>query len=275
MDQRRILVIAGSDSSGGAGLEADQRVIAVHKCYAMTTTTALTAQNTLGVRGIHHTPPEFVKQQIDACIEDIGVDVVKTGMLASAETIDIVADALERHGRPISVIDPHSSADTQDIDLAGLQEITNILKVMVATSGSQLLPQTAVRHLRLRLLPLTTILTPNIPEAKLLIQDATDSHNETIPIRGVEDIVHLTHGVQALGPQHVLVKGGHIPLTNELKAADSEAERKTVVNVLCSKDQVLVFRTRYQPSRNTHGTGCSLACKSHYAFQSHAGLVDA
>lgn len=139
--RRRILVIAGSDSSGGAsvpcsshstcllilifysGLEADQRVIAAHKCYAMTATTALTAQNTMGVIAVHQTPPDFVRQQIDACIDDIGVDVVKTGrytdqdglislsqqlagMLASAETIDVVADALERHGRPVSVIDP-------------------------------------------------------------------------------------------------------------------------------------------------------------------------
>lgn len=132
---------------------------------------------------------------------------------------------------------------------------------MVATSGSQLLPQTAVRHLRLRLLPITTILTPNIPEAKLLVQDADDTHNEAMPIRGVEDIIDLAQRVQALGPDYVLVKGGHNSLTSELKTANSEAERKTVVNVLCSKDQTTVFQMRYQPSRNTHGTGCSLACK--------------
>merc|ERR1712093_922107 len=92
MAKGRVLVIAGSDSSGGAGLEADQKVIAAHGCYAMTATTALTAQNTLGVVDIHYTPPDFVRKLIDACISDVGVDVVKTGMLASAETIKIVAD---------------------------------------------------------------------------------------------------------------------------------------------------------------------------------------
>lgn len=133
---------------------------------------------------------------------------------------------------------------------------------MVATSGSQLLPQTAVRHLRLRLLPITTILTPNIPEAKLLVQDADDSHNEATPIRGVEDIIDLAHRVQALGPEYVLVKGGHVPLTSSLNTATSDAERKTIINVLSSKAQTLVLQMQYQPSRNTHGTGCSLACKS-------------
>lgn len=106
MDKRRILVIAGSDSSGGAGLEADQKVIAVHGCYAMTATTALTAQNTQGVYGIHETPSEFVKKQIDACIEDVGVDVVKTGMLASASTIEVVAEAFRKHKVSLSVVDP-------------------------------------------------------------------------------------------------------------------------------------------------------------------------
>ena len=132
---------------------------------------------------------------------------------------------------------------------------------MVATSGSQLLPQTAVRHLRLRLLPMTTVLTPNIPEANLLSRDADDLHNEAMPIGGVEDIIDLAQRVQALGPDYVLVKGGHVPLTSELNAANSEAERKVVVNVLCSKDQTVVFQMLYQPSRNTHGTGCSLGCK--------------
>ena len=132
---------------------------------------------------------------------------------------------------------------------------------MVATTGSQLLPRTAVRHLRLRLLPMATILTPNIPEAKLLLQDADDLHKEATPIRSVEDIIDLAQTVQALGPEYVLVKGGHVPLTSEFDAANSETERKEVVDVLCSKDQTVVFQMLYQPSRNTHGTGCSLACK--------------
>ncbi|KAH0411369.1 hypothetical protein KCU90_g18869, partial [Aureobasidium melanogenum] len=103
---RRILVVAGSDSSGGAGLEADQKVIAAHGCYAMTATTALTAQNTQGVTGIHETPSEFVKKCIDACAEDVGIDVVKTGMLASAGTIQVVADALRKYKPACSIVDP-------------------------------------------------------------------------------------------------------------------------------------------------------------------------
>ncbi|KAG6997542.1 hypothetical protein G7Y79_00040g077070 [Physcia stellaris] len=221
-----------------SGLEADQRVMAAHKCYAMTATTALTAQNTLGVNGIHHTPPVFVKQQIDACIEDIGVDVVKTGMLASAETIDVVADALERHGKPVTVIDP----------------------VMVATSGSQLLPETAVNTLRLHLLPLATILTPNIPEAQLLLHEEDDPNHLAIQIKGLEDLIDLTRKVQALGPDYVLIKGGHQPLNKHFDIAKSKAEREYVANILCDKDQkVTMYYMRYQSSRNTHGTGCSLA----------------
>ncbi|KAI8936894.1 hypothetical protein NX059_006126 [Plenodomus lindquistii] len=113
MTTKRILVIAGSDSSGGAGLEADQKVIAAHGHYAMTATTALTAQNTLGVQDVHRTPPEFVRKQINAVCDDVGVDVVKTGMLASAETIEVVADAIRRHNITMSVIDPVGCSATK------------------------------------------------------------------------------------------------------------------------------------------------------------------
>lgn len=139
--------------------------------------------------------------------------------------------------------------------------LTNIPKVMVATSGSHLLPLIAVRNLRLRLLPLTTILTPNIPEARLLLQDEGGTHKEGIEIRSIKDMIDLTQRVQSLGPDYVLTKGGHVPFTKELTVAASEAERETVVNVLCGKGETIVFRMHYQPSKNTHGTGCSLACK--------------
>ncbi|GME58465.1 hypothetical protein GTA08_BOTSDO05853 [Neofusicoccum parvum] len=176
MSSNRILVIAGSDSSGGAGLEADQKVIAAHGCYAMTATTALTAQNTQGVYDIHQTPSAFVRKQIDACIEDIGVDVVKTGMLASASTIEVVADALKKHNVPISVVDP----------------------VMVSTSGAQLLPEDAVDTLITQLLPLTTLLTPNLPEAQLILKRAGKAVGEP---KSMDDIVSMAKAVQALGPK--------------------------------------------------------------------------
>ncbi|KAL6718380.1 trifunctional hydroxymethylpyrimidine kinase/phosphomethylpyrimidine kinase/thiaminase [Lecanora helva] len=214
MDKRRILVIAGSDSSGGAGLEADQKVIAAHLCYAMTATTALTAQNTQGVLGIHYVPSDFVAKQIDACISDIGVDVVKVGMLASADTADAVADALKHHGEPITVVDP----------------------VMVSTSGAQLLPNEAVFNLRTRLLPLTTILTPNIPEARLLLQNAgVDVSN----VETIDDIVSIAKALHKLGPRFVLVKGGHQPLTKEWKVSQSEADRHSVVDILYDGDQII------------------------------------
>ena len=203
----------------------------------MTATTALTAQNTQGVSAIHHVPSNFVVQQIDACLNDIGADVVKTGMLASAETVDAVASALERHGRPTTVVDP----------------------VMVSTSGAQLLPIEAVSNLRAQLLPLTTILTPNIPEARLLLQDA-GIHVPTID--GLEDIVSIAKALHNLGPQYILIKGGHLPLTEGGQISQHQADRHSVVDVLFDGVQTTLYETDYLASTNTHGTGCSLACKS-------------
>ncbi|KAF2431201.1 thiamine biosynthesis protein-like protein (Thi-4) [Tothia fuscella] len=230
----RILVIAGSDSSGGAGLEADQKVIAAHGCYAMTATTALTAQNTQGIFDIHQIPPAFLKKQIDACIDDIAVDVVKTGMLASAETISVVADALRRHNVPLTVVDP----------------------VMVATSGAQLLPEKAVAKLLQELFPLTTILTPNLPEAKLLLQTAKVAFQEP---HTRDDLIHIARALQKLGPKYVLLKGGHVPLTKDKTISKHDAEYHIVFNVLAGPEGYKSFETEYLRSRNTHGTGCSLA----------------
>lgn len=202
----------------------------------MTATTALTAQNTQGVSDIHFVPSDFVIKQIDACMTDIGVDVIKIGMLASARTVDAVANALKKHGEPITVVDP----------------------VMVATSGAQLLPNEAVHNLRINILPLTTILTPNIPEARLLLQNAGLGAPET---NSLDDIVNIARVVQSLGPRYVLVKGGHLPLTNDGHISKEEADRHIIVDVLYDGREVVIYQTDYLPSRNTHGTGCSLACK--------------
>ncbi|CZT05909.1 hypothetical protein WAI453_005322 [Rhynchosporium graminicola] len=234
MVKGRILVIAGSDSSGGAGLEADQKVIAAHGCYAMTATTALTAQNTLGVVGIHYTPPTFVRKLIDACITDVGVDVVKTGMLASAETIKVVAEALRDHHVVTTIIDP----------------------VMVSTSGHQLLPAQAVKDLRENLLPVATIITPNVPEAMLLLSDSGRPANEP---KNVEDLIDITKRVQCLGPKFVLVKGGHLPFKKDGAVAETDAEKELMVDILYGDGVVTKIETMYRPSKNTHGTGCSLA----------------
>ena len=202
----------------------------------MTATTALTAQNTQGVSGIHHIPSDFVVKQINACIDDIGVDVIKIGMLASASTVDAVAGALRKHGKPTVVVDP----------------------VMVATSGAQLLPNEAVHNLRLNLLPLTTILTPNIPEARLLLRNAGLEAPES---KSLDDIVNIARVVQSLGPRYVLVKGGHLPLTEDGHISKEEADRHTVVDVLYDGRVATIYETDYLRSKNTHGTGCSLACK--------------
>ncbi|RVX74710.1 hypothetical protein B0A52_01837 [Exophiala mesophila] len=232
----RVLVIAGSDSSGGAGLEADQKVLAAHRCYAMTATTALTAQNTLGVEDVHITPPAFVAKQIDASLSDIGCDVVKLGMLASAETIKIIADALTRHGVSTVVLDP----------------------VMVSTSGAQLLPGDAVRNLRDLLLPLTTVLTPNIPEATLLLRDADMQYKSP---SNLDDLKLLAKMVYSLGPKAVLLKGGHMPLTTSYEKANSDDEKQLTVDILYDGDgdNYTIIESKYIDSKNTHGTGCSLA----------------
>ncbi|KAL4880460.1 Phosphomethylpyrimidine kinase-domain-containing protein [Aspergillus karnatakaensis] len=230
----RVLVIAGSDSSGGAGLEADQRVLTTHGVYSLTATTGLTAQNTLGVQDIFVVPAEFVKKQINASLEDVGADVVKLGMLSSAETIDVIAEALSSYQIPFVVLDP----------------------VMVSTSGSKLLPEAAVKGLRTKLLPLTTVLTPNIPEAKLLLKDAGQDSADPDDLQG---LIELTKQIAALGPKAVLLKGGHLPLTKDYRTAQNSDESSRVVDVLFDGEEVTLFETDFLVSKNTHGTGCSLA----------------
>ncbi|CAJ2506955.1 Uu.00g081410.m01.CDS01 [Anthostomella pinea] len=235
MTHRTILVVAGSDSSGGAGLEADQKVIAAHGCYAMTATTALTAQNTMGVDDIHYVPPEFTRKQIDAVFKDIRPKVVKTGMLASVGTIEMLAQALKDHQVETLVLDP----------------------VMVATTGAQLLPSKAVSELRSLLLPQTFILTPNIPEAKLLLSD--ESGSQSPDIQHVDDLEAIARRVQELGPKWVLVKGGHVPFKKDGTVATSSDEKDIIVNVLLGEGLLTRIESPYQDSKNTHGTGCSLA----------------
>ncbi|KAJ5087518.1 heme oxygenase-like multi-helical [Penicillium angulare] len=236
MSVKRVLVIAGSDSSGGAGLEADQRVLAAHGCYALTATTGLTAQNTLGVQDIFVVPSEFVRKQINAGLEDVGADVVKLGMLSSAETIDVIAETLQAHRVPSIVLDP----------------------VMVSTSGSQLLPEKAVKELRTKLLPLTTILTPNIPEAQLLLKDSGIDASEPSDLAGLID---LAKKISAMGPKAVLLKGGHLPLTKDHKIAKTPEDATIVIDILYDSvtDETQLFDTEFLVSKNTHGTGCSLA----------------
>lgn len=130
---------------------------------------------------------------------------------------------------------------------------------MVSTSGSQLLVKDAIRELRHRLLPLTTILTPNVPEALLLLADAGVSAQSP---ENVDDLINIAQAVQALGPKYVLVKGGHLPLKRDGSIAKTDTEKKLVIDILFGEGEVTRIETAYQTSKNTHGTGCSLACKS-------------
>ncbi|KAL6859307.1 Phosphomethylpyrimidine kinase domain-containing protein [Trichoderma novae-zelandiae] len=231
----KVLVIAGSDPSGGAGLEADQKVLAAHGCYAMASTTALTIQNTKGVTGVHVIPSEVVGKQIEACLEDVGADVIKTGMLASAETIQVIAQMVTKYKVPALVVDP----------------------VMVSTSGAQLLPHEAIAQLTQHLLPHTTVLTPNIPEATLLL---SQNGLETGEIKSVSDVETMGRKIQELGPKWVLVKGGHMPFRRDLTVAKTKEEREVVVDVLIGPEgRIVRIESPYQESTSTHGTGCSLA----------------
>ena len=176
----RVLSIAGSDSGGGAGIQADLKTFSALGCYGMTAITAITAQNTQGVRAIHGVPPDMLRAQIEAVVEDIGVDAVKIGMLHSPEVVAVVADALRRHHLPHVVLDP----------------------VMVATSGDRLMADETVQVLVRELFPLATVVTPNLDEAALLLGR---------PIPGIEALDGAARALLALGAPAVLLKGGHLP----------------------------------------------------------------
>jgi hydroxymethylpyrimidine/phosphomethylpyrimidine kinase len=177
----RVLVIAGSDSGGGAGIQADIKTITTLGAYAATAITALTAQNTLGVHAVHMVPPAFVARQIDVILDDVGADVVKTGMLGDAATVEVVCDTLTRRAERMPVVvDP----------------------VMVATTGARLLDSDALTMLRRRLIPLADLITPNLPEAEALAGMA---------IPDVAAMHHVAEALLTLGSPAVLLKGGHLP----------------------------------------------------------------
>ena len=214
MKMKTALTIAGSDCSGGAGIQADLKTMTMNGVYAMSVITALTAQNTMGVRAIQESKPEFLKQQIDAVFEDIYPNAVKIGMVASGELIRVIADRLKYYNAKNVVVDP----------------------VMVATSGSSLMENTAVKTLVEELLPISTLVTPNIPEAQVLTGLTIETKEEMIA------------AAKKIGEEHrcaVLLKGGHsINDANDLLYADGE---------------IVWFQGKRIDNPNTHGTGCTLS----------------
>jgi hydroxymethylpyrimidine/phosphomethylpyrimidine kinase len=175
----RVLSIAGSDSGGGAGIQADLKTFAALGCFGMTAITALTAQNTCGVRAIHPVPPDMLRAQIDAVLEDIGADAVKVGMLHSPEIVRTVAQAIDRHQLSRVVFDP----------------------VMVATSGAKLIDDPAIAVLVAELFPRTALITPNLDEAALLVGR---------PLASAQDMAQAAAELVARGARAVLLKGGHL-----------------------------------------------------------------
>lgn len=212
----RVLTIAGSDSSGGAGIQADLKTFTVLETYGMSVITALTAQNTRGVQGVAEIDARFVTAQLDSVLSDIGADAVKTGMLNSAEVVEAVVKAIRRYKVSNLVIDP----------------------VMLSKSGHDLLQHDAVHVLRDSLLPLCTVITPNIPEAAVLaeIPPITDARGMRLAAEKI-----LSHGAKA-----VLIKGGHL---DENDSNDLWFDGRRMV---------MLSSPRY-PSQNTHGTGCTLS----------------
>lgn len=212
----RVLVIAGSDSSGGAGLQADLKTVTALGGFAATAVTALTAQNTRGVFGVVSVAPDFIRRQIAVVLDDIGADCIKLGMLHDVPTIEVVADMLEARAEDIPVVaDP----------------------VMIAKGGDRLLQADAVECVRHRIVPLATVLTPNLPEAEAL---------GGMPIDSVEDQIDAARGLRHAGADSVLLKGGR-------KLGDP------VLDVLSTVEGEVVLESARIETRNTHGTGCTLA----------------
>ena len=213
---RKALTIAGSDSSGGAGIQADIKTMTMNGVYAMSAITAITAQNTTGVTGILEVSPDFLGKQLDAVFEDIFPDAVKIGMVSSSELIRVIADRLVRYEAANIVVDP----------------------VMVATSGARLIEDEAIETLKSRLLPLATVITPNIPEAEIL---ADMTITDEAGMEEAAKTLYERYGCAAL------VKGGHrINDANDVLYA--------------TPDQGPVwFKGRRIDNPNTHGTGCTLS----------------
>ena len=211
---KKVLTIAGSDCSGGAGIQADLKTIAAHKMYGMSAITALTAQNTTGVYGILESTPEFLANQLDCIFTDIFPDAVKIGMVSSAPLIRIIAQKLRQYVPKNIVVDP----------------------VMISTSGSKLLADDAAGELCQQLLPLATLLTPNLPEAEVL---------SGLRICSEEDMIAAAQKIAQIYPCAILVKGGHF---------GSSADDLLYISGECHW-----FRSARIQTKNTHGTGCTLS----------------
>jgi hydroxymethylpyrimidine kinase/phosphomethylpyrimidine kinase len=227
---KRILTVAGSDSGGGAGIQADLKTITVLGGYGMSVITALTAQNTVGVQGVHAVPIDFIAAQLDAVLSDIGADAVKTGMLATPDIVKTVADGIKRYNIDLLVVDP----------------------VMVAKSGDTLLDEDARDTLKTVLLPLATVVTPNLPEASVLCQS---------PVNSIDEMHDAARRIHDLGPSYVVIKGGHMP--------------GRPMDLLFDGENFHPFDAPRLDQRNTHGTGCTFSAALATNLADGLTIVDA
>jgi len=211
----KILIIAGSDSSGGAGIQADIKTVTALGSYAMTAVTAVTAQNTISVKKITPIPTKNVQKQITTILDDIGVDGVKIGMLHNASIIKCVYSILKKYKLKNIVLDP----------------------VMVSKGGTKLINNSSIKHLKKLLLPLSNLVTPNIPEAETLTGYS---------ISNKEDMIKAAKKILNMGSKNVLLKGGHL-------------KSKMICDILATKKGIKVFSKRKIKTKNTHGTGCTLS----------------
>lgn len=214
MSVPKALTIAGSDSGGGAGIQADLKTFSAFRVFGMSVLTAVTAQNSVGVSGVHNLPPEFVAAQIDAVLGDLGADAVKLGMLSTAGIATVVAERLQAWRQERVVVDP----------------------VMIAKSGDPLLQPDAREALVRRVLPLAWLVTPNLHEAAALAG---------IPVATETDMEEAARRIHALGPRHVLVKGGHL--------------KDSATDLLWDGRGITRFTGPRLESLNTHGTGCTFS----------------
>jgi len=211
----KVLIIAGSDSSGGAGIQADIKTVTALGGYAMTAVTAVTAQNTRGVKQITSISTKNVQKQITMILDDIGANAVKIGMLHNTSIIKCVYTTLKKYKLKNVVLDP----------------------VMIAKGGAQLINSNSINYLKKMLLPLCSVVTPNIPEAEVLTGSS---------ILNKEDMVNAAKKIISMGAKNVLLKGGHL-------------KNKMIFDILVSKNKINFFPKRKINTKNTHGTGCTLS----------------
>lgn len=214
----KVLCIGGSDTSGGAGIQADLKTVHACGCYGLTVVTALTAQNSVGVQGIYPVPAAFIRRQLNSVLSDIGADAVKTGMLAKEEIVRAVAEKIKEYKIKKLVIDP----------------------VMMAKGGKTLMDEKAKITVIKTLLPMSTVITPNIPEAE---------HLTKIKIKSVADMKKAAEVIFNMGAKNVLIKGGHLP----------ESKTRGSLDVLFDGHYFHEFHAAWIRTKNTHGTGCTFA----------------